>query len=343
MPKISIIIPVYNTEKYLKRCLESVCNQTLKDIEIICINDASSDNSIDILKEFEKKDNRIKVINLDKNEGVSVARNSGLETARGEYLGFVDSDDTVDLDFYEKLYSKAKSKNADIVKGIVKKINTNGKINVESLNDIIKKENNKMFFSYQWVSAIYKASVIHDNGICFPIQCHVSEDIVFLNRALLKSKSLVLVDDAYYNYFRREGSLNADKISLEHIKSGLTALDLIFKELNETIEITKNEYLYSYGLKINSIIYSSFKNGSYEFKKLCAECLIKNYNKCKDKKALNKIIARKNYNYLLNYVELNDIGGLTNEIIKYKFYNVSISKLRAKFKKTLKEKSLTNV
>ena len=137
LSKISIIIPVYNTEKYLKRCLESVCNQTLKDIEIICINDASSDNSIAILKEFEKKDNRIKVINLDKNEGASVARNLGIEVSRGEYLGFIDSDDCVDPDFYEKLYSKAKSKNADVVKGVRKKINTDGKITVENLNDTI--------------------------------------------------------------------------------------------------------------------------------------------------------------------------------------------------------------
>ena len=102
MPKISVIVPVYKVEKFLPKCLESLINQTLKDIEIICINDGSPDNSLKILEEYAKKDSRIKIIN-QKNAGPSVARNNGMSAASGEYIGFVDSDDWIDLDFYEKL------------------------------------------------------------------------------------------------------------------------------------------------------------------------------------------------------------------------------------------------
>ena len=102
--KISIIVPVFNVEKYLSECLNSLINQTLKDIEIICVDDGSTDSSPSILEEFRNKDERIKVIRQE-NSGVSVARNNGLAIAQGEYVGFVDSDDWVDADFFEKLYS----------------------------------------------------------------------------------------------------------------------------------------------------------------------------------------------------------------------------------------------
>ena len=102
MTKISVIIPVYNSEKFLKKCLDSIINQTLNDIEIICIDDGSTDKSLRILNNFADKDNRITIIN-QKNSGPSAARNKGIENAKGEYIGFVDSDDWIDLDFYEKL------------------------------------------------------------------------------------------------------------------------------------------------------------------------------------------------------------------------------------------------
>ena len=117
MPKVSVIIPVYNTEKYLRRCFDSVVNQTLSDIEIICINDCSTDNSLEILQEYASKDKRIKLIDFKVNKGAAIARNIGIDAATGEYIGFVDSDDFVDLDFYEKLYKKAAETGADAVKG----------------------------------------------------------------------------------------------------------------------------------------------------------------------------------------------------------------------------------
>lgn len=115
MPKVSIIIPVYNSQQYLRKCLDSVISQTLKDIEIICINDGSTDSSPEILKEYAAKDARI-IITDKKNEGYGRGMNDGLDTACGEYIGIVESDDFVLPDMYEELYTLAKEKDLDIIK-----------------------------------------------------------------------------------------------------------------------------------------------------------------------------------------------------------------------------------
>ena len=114
MPKVSIIVPVYNVEKYLDRCMSSLLNQTLKDIEIIMVDDESPDNCPQLCDEYARKDERVKVIHK-KNGGLGLARNSGLEIATGEYVAFVDSDDFVDINMYQELYSTADSYDSDIV------------------------------------------------------------------------------------------------------------------------------------------------------------------------------------------------------------------------------------
>ncbi len=112
--KVSVIVPVYNAEKYLKKCLQSLVEQTLSDIEIICINDGSTDNSLSIIEQFAKSDSRIKIITTQ-NRGQSLARNKGLEIAKGEYTGFLDSDDYADTTMFEKLYTAAKQNDSDVV------------------------------------------------------------------------------------------------------------------------------------------------------------------------------------------------------------------------------------
>ena len=113
MPKISIIIPVYNADKYLEACLESIINQTMKDIEILCIDDGSTDNSPIILKKFANLDSRIKVLKQN-NLGAAVARNKGIKIASGEYLLFLDADDYFDLRLCDIAYSTIKSVDADV-------------------------------------------------------------------------------------------------------------------------------------------------------------------------------------------------------------------------------------
>ncbi len=255
MPKISIIIPVYNTEQYLKRCLESVCSQTLKDIEIICVNDSSSDNSLALLKEFEKRDNRIKIINLDKNEGASVARNSGLEIARGEYLGFVDSDDTVDLDFYEKLYSKAKSKNADVVKGTLKCFyHKNGSIQIlpeHDLNNEIKK--NKAYFYYTFTTAIYKTNFIKTNKIFFPKGIIHFEDPFFTIKAGLYYKKIEIVEDACYYYIDNPSSTSRKIPTKTHVHSLVTSANMIVDMLNKN-NVEKLHYIIVFNFVMTQVL-----------------------------------------------------------------------------------------
>nr|MCR4662874.1 glycosyltransferase [Endomicrobiaceae bacterium] len=105
MPKVSVIVPVYNVEQYLRQCLDSIINQTFKDFECICVNDGSTDNSLTILQEYSKKDNRIKIIN-QKNSGSSVSRNNGIKQALGQYVSFVDADDWITDNYLEILYNK---------------------------------------------------------------------------------------------------------------------------------------------------------------------------------------------------------------------------------------------
>ena len=114
MIKVSVIVPVYNVDLYLVECLDSIINQTLKEIEIICVDDCSTDNSYMILEEYSKKDSRIKLIKHKENRGLGPARNTGIENATGEYISFIDSDDYVSLDFLENLYSTAKKFDLDI-------------------------------------------------------------------------------------------------------------------------------------------------------------------------------------------------------------------------------------
>ena len=113
MPAVSIIVPVYNVEKYLRECLESIINQTFQDIEIICVNDGSTDNSRKILTEYAQTDSRIKITDKE-NGGLSSARNAGLKIAQGEFISFIDSDDWVDKTMIEKLYNNIRALNTDI-------------------------------------------------------------------------------------------------------------------------------------------------------------------------------------------------------------------------------------
>lgn len=147
MFKVSVIVPVFDVEKYLRQCLDSIVSQSLKDIEIICVDDGSTDGSLNILKEYESKDSRVKVI-CQQNNGVSSARNRGLEIAQGEYIYFADSDDYLESDSLDKLYSLSKDKDLDLL--IFKLVNFDEKGNMDySYSDMpFLSEIEKETFSY---------------------------------------------------------------------------------------------------------------------------------------------------------------------------------------------------
>lgn len=226
MPKISVIIPCYNVEQYLDRCMKSVINQTLKDIEIILVDDGSLDKCPQICDEYAKKDSRIKVIHKQ-NAGLGFARNSGLEIATGEYVAFVDSDDYVDLSMYADLYHEAMASNADVVfcgfktetqKGIWKDSNEVTKRmewSNESVKDFmldmvacapcVKKE--RKYQMSVWHS-IYRHDVIKKHNLRFHSEREVvSEDIPFQVDFLKRTNRVVYLSDSFYFYCLNGSSL----------------------------------------------------------------------------------------------------------------------------------------
>lgn len=203
-PKISVNIAVYNTGPYLRRCLDSVCGQTLRELEIICVNDGSTDDSLEILREYAAKDSRITIINFSRNLGLPAARNAAMAIAHGEYLGFVDSDDAIDTCFYEKLYAKACETGARIVKGMRQRVFADGTRVAQPLKD--KERLKKLKFAIQWTTAIYQTHFIRSNGIDCPLGARYAQDMAFLCKVVSLCSDAETVADAWYYYFERANS-----------------------------------------------------------------------------------------------------------------------------------------
>lgn len=217
MIKVSVIVPVYNVEKYLANCLDTLVNQTLKDIEIIVVNDGATDSSPEIIKEYADKYSNI--VALDKpNGGLSDARNYGLPYARGEYVGYVDSDDYVDYDMYELLYNKAKEGDYDVVECDLHHVFPDGSIDTEIGERITdKKEMLMMGRSVVW-NKIYKRHWLLETGVIFP-KGRIYEDVEFFCKLVPSIRTYAYVDAASIYYVQRGDSINN--------KQSLKTLDII--------------------------------------------------------------------------------------------------------------------
>ena len=209
-PKVSVIIPVYNTEKYLRECMDSVINQTLKEIEIICVDDGSTDGSLEILKEYAKKDERITVITQE-NLHAGVARNAGLSVARGEYVHFLDSDDWVDLDTYERLYSICIDKKVNFAKfksytydNQLKEIINSNFTDMVGLTEsfvvsIDIQINTAIGMSDAPWSGIYSLNFLNVHNIRF--DCLIcANDSAFYFRCLFESREFYFINDKFVYY-----------------------------------------------------------------------------------------------------------------------------------------------
>lgn len=216
--KVSIVLPTYNVEKYLCKCVESIINQTLKDIEIIIVNDGSTDKSRKIAEKLSTIDSRIIVINQE-NLGLSEARNSGLKIARGDYIAFIDSDDWVEQDMFLKMYKLATVNDCDIVqcnynitnnnyiKNVNVKIPTNKLLSREEINKYIKTPLIEGKLStYAW-DKLYKVSFLKKNDLYFR-NIPRFEDWYFIMAAISKMDKFIITKDNFYNYRVNEGSLS---------------------------------------------------------------------------------------------------------------------------------------
>ena len=240
MVRVSIIVPCYNVGKFLPECLDCLVQQTLHDIEIICIDDKSNDNTRAIMHEFAEQDSRIHVIEFNKNRGVAAARNAGIDMACGEYIGFVDPDDTVDKDFFAVLYKLATDNHADIAKGIAKMVDTNGTTSVLNSNDEIRTA--KYNFCTCFWTAIYRREFLNQNNIRFPDGLIVSEDLVFLIKSVHFANMIATTDDVSYWYIRHEDSADSAAFSTCKIDSGVSAIQQLIQWGNTQPDMDTDEY-----------------------------------------------------------------------------------------------------
>lgn len=296
---ISIIIPVYKVEKYLNRCIDSVINQTYRNIEIILVDDGSPDNCPEICNEYAAKDSRIRVIH-QKNAGLSAARNAGLDIAQGDYIGFVDSDDYIHPEMYERLLNAIEFNHADIALCNFQYVNEIGKIiykfsplknEIMDSNTALDKleESYGVYYVVAW-NRLYKRELFKQ--VRFPVgKQHEDEAIahIIYNNA----KKIVAIDDELYYYVQREGSIMADMT--------IRSLDII-EVFNERIS-----YYLEHNYKERILKNAQRLLGFYERRRINVHC--KNILEKKRKKEIDtiafnvykKYIPQKNWNNQLKY------------------------------------------
>ena len=251
---ISVIIPVYNVEKYLQECLDSVVSQSLRDIEIICINDASTDLSNEILNKYASMDSRIKIINQGQNKGLAFVRNVGLETAIGDYFIIVDSDDILKKDALHTMYSYMEKHNLDGLLfegdcitddgfekylGIVKRTGVSSKVKdgVKMFSNLI---NNGAYYPYVWCQC-WRRKYLIDNSIKFINKHNPHEDIFFSFVAITKAEKILCIQKSFYIYRRRANSITTTKINPMKMRAYLT----LYVDLMMYIEEYKEKFIHT--------------------------------------------------------------------------------------------------
>jgi glycosyltransferase involved in cell wall biosynthesis len=315
--KISVIVPVYNTEKYLKKCLDSILNQTFKEFDLIVINDGSTDGSLDILKSYQEKFPNIIIIDK-KNEGQGVARNKALEICKGEFIAFVDSDDYLELDMLELMYDRAICEKLDIVICNYRFVNSIGE-KIQENNVIL--QNSEVVDNFEAVkrflvsntiegfscNKLFRRNVLKD--IKYPEDMKF-EDIPTVMELIINADRIGFVNKELYNYLLREDSTSATRTSkntLDYIKAIYMVGDILKKSKFNNLE---KEYEYYFTRAINQIY--AFLRAS---KNKDEKAKITSYSK----KYINSI---KKYRILFcnEYSKKIDIIKMISKIYLIKFY-----------------------
>ena len=251
--KVSVIVPVYNTELYLERCLNSILNQTFKDIELIIVNDNSNDNSHKIIETFINENNNIKYIDNKENKGVSNCRNEAIKISSGEYILFIDSDDYLDENMIETMYNEASNNDLDIAMCGYFVDYEDG----NTQNRIINLDENRIYSGYEILSEILhhkngvtghswnkliKASILKENNIQYPEHMKIYEDIAFFSRLFPYCKRIKNIKKIFYHYIQRNNSsikIIDDSIILDTeeivkiVNKNITILNLMSKFRDE--------------------------------------------------------------------------------------------------------------
>ncbi len=313
MIKVSIIVPVYNVEEYLSRCLDSLINQTLKDIEIIVVNDGTKDNSQEIIDKYKKKDKRI-ISLIKENGGLSSARNYGLKYASGEYIGYVDSDDWVTEDMFEKLYNKAKKEKSDIVVCGFYKAYDDGN-NIPQSPIIIDTKDSKKNYLLGYPNAwnkLYKKGVIKENH--WP-EGMLYEDLASNPLLVNKVNKISYIEEPLYYYFLRANSIMNDKVFKPKFYDIIKASDILIKEIKKDSSYDKYYQEFEYSIIDNLLREAYFRLKDIEgsrklleditifIKDNCPKFMKNKYIKDKDMKykIITYLIYKRKYK-LLNFI-----------------------------------------
>lgn len=280
MPKISIIVPVYNCEKYISNCINSILEQSFKDFELILVDDGSSDRSFEICESFAKKDNRVRAIHQP-NSGVSRARNRGLDEAKGEYIGFVDGDDCVDKEMYKRLYKNLADNNADIsICGIVnyflKKNGTTEKVRQSQVDGFwifsgeqaLKEALQSRLYSVNPVNKLFKKKLF--DKLRYP-EGKISEDAFLIPVVISKAGKVVYDSKPMYYYLRRENSITTSNFSdrdWDVVEAYKNHLNMVSEKFPNLKKVAKFRYLWAYAYVIDKIMLSeNSENYLRDFKK----------------------------------------------------------------------------
>lgn len=240
---ITVIIPVYNVEKYLSRCLESIITQTYSHLQIICVNDGSTDNSLIILEEYQKKDKRIEIITQE-NLGLSEARNTGLTQARGSYVSFIDSDDWIDNTFYENLITAILESNSEIAAAGIKNFSPN-KIKANKTYNGFFTDYSKIvsrLFNGSVCDKLFSIDLFRKNNINF-IKGRYFEDNIVLLQLVYYSNQVIFIKNVFYNYYRNPLSICntiSDIQEEKRRKDKLFMIEQIMK-FSDTMQLNKRE------------------------------------------------------------------------------------------------------
>ena len=320
--KLSIIVPVYGVEKYIDKCLDSLVKQSLKEIEIIVVNDGTKDNSQKIIDKYVKKyPDKIKSY-IKENGGQGSARNYGLKKTTGEYIGYVDSDDFVEKDMYKKLYNKAKENNYDIV--VCGNYNVSEDYQNKNIDAFINNYNTDLeniFFGKMAVwNKIYKRDILIKNKLEFKEKVWY-EDLAFTLKAIMNSNTFAFIDEPLYDYLIREGST----MNNSNVQRNLEILDafndiLSYIQHNKKEEyFNKIEFLAIDHIYISAIVRVLKADSDKNIKKETIEKLINYMNKNFPNYKSNKYINTLSKNIKIIYKLINiKMYGLINLIFKVK-------------------------
>jgi len=236
-PKISVIVPIYNAEKYLVKCLNSIVSQTYENIEIILVNDGSTDSSRDMMNEYAARDNRIIAIDKE-NGGIGSAYEAAFQKMTGEYVSFVDSDDYIELNMYEELVQVADGSNADIVQFNMIKVDEDGnRIGIEEFGDINYNNMEQLFedhymkrFHPSLGCRIFKQGLLKNAKL---LKQNIGIDELLITQAIIGCNKLVSVDKAFYYQFVRVSSVSRSSFNDRTIEQGINVYKLIFEITGE--------------------------------------------------------------------------------------------------------------